>query len=183
MLKQIAAISFALLKKLFTKVLLDGFVNFFWINQACYLYGANSSSSFGFSCPQFFSPVGTFALWFSEALNPTKLGFHFIQKYFLFLISWVLPWILVCHYSVTRETLLPSLTLQWSTRRDGGPHVPRCWACGRGERSILWGTHNHMGWKGGLFGSCWPSPRGQKPIVPALPSMPLNGAEQHCTGL
>ncbi|TNN87655.1 hypothetical protein EYF80_002002 [Liparis tanakae] len=28
-----------------------------------------------------------------------------------------------------------------------------------------------------------PSPRGQKPIVPALPSMPLNGAEQRCTVL
>ena len=81
------------------------------------------------------------------------------------------------------DPVAPLLPLQWSPRRDGGPRVSRCWACGRGERSILWAGHKHMGWKGGLIWSYWPSSRGLKPFVPALPSMPLNGAEQCCTVL
>lgn len=67
---------------------------------------------------QVFTPVGPFALGvFFVTLNPTKLGFHSIQKYFLSLISWVLLWILVSHRRVTRETLPLSLMLQWSQGR------------------------------------------------------------------
>lgn len=95
-----------------TKVLLDLFVSLFWTNHACYLRGANSDSVFH-SCWDIYS-------WDFVALNPTKLGFHSIQKYFLSLISWVLLWILVCPCSVTEETLLLSLMLQRSLRRDGG---------------------------------------------------------------
>lgn len=80
------------------------FVAFSWINHACYLHGANSAPSV--SVPSGHLLCGGFV-----TLNPTKLGFLSIHKYFLSLISWVLPGILVHPCRVARETLLLSLML------------------------------------------------------------------------